>query len=206
MATFITRIAYARRVIATGICFTTFVMGGLILTLAALPIILLFPRTEEDKQRFSLALIHRGFHLFMAYLRWMQTIRSFRVEGVEQFPSGRGRIFIANHPTLIDVVAIISRLPDCLCLVKSSLLRRFSIGGLMRAAGYIGNDHPEEILRKSAHMLGSRAFTLNLPGRNTFSRGRTPSFQSRCRTNRVTDRGPDRTHYCHVRAAHISKA
>ena len=156
-------LAYAWRVLTTGITFLLFLAGGTILTMTALPVILAFSRTEEQKQRLARALIHRTFKLLMAYLQRMTLIGSFKVEGLDQLHSTKGKIFVANHPTLMDVVAILTCLPDCQCLVKASLLRRFYIGGLMRAAGYLGNDHPEQVLANGGRILRDGRSLLIFP-------------------------------------------
>jgi 1-acyl-sn-glycerol-3-phosphate acyltransferase len=88
-------------------------------------------------------------------------------------------IFIANHPTLIDVVAVISCLPPCHCIVKKSLLELFYLGRMIRAAGYIANDHATQLIRDCQKSLQSGRPLLIFPegtrspayGLNAFSRG-----------------------------------
>ena len=49
-------------------------------------------------------------------------------------------IIIANHPTLIDVVALISLIPRADCVVKQGLWNNFFLKRVVRVADFINND------------------------------------------------------------------
>ncbi len=51
----------------------------------------------------------------------------------------RSLIIAANHPSLIDVVLIVSRLPNAVCIIKANLWNQLIFGGSVRLAGYIRN-------------------------------------------------------------------
>jgi len=167
------------RIVTTGFCFLTFLCGGLVLTLTALPLILFLSSTPEQKKRRALKLIHYAFKFFMRYMQVLNPIASFTVHGREQASSLKGALFIANHPTLIDVVAVISCLPACQCIVKTSLLQNFCFGRLLRTAGYIANDHAVQLIDDCARRLQDRHSLLIFPegtrspadGLHPFSRG-----------------------------------
>ena len=168
------------RRLATGICFLTFIVGGFILTITALPLILLFSSRPEKIELKVLYLIRSCFKFFMNYMKVLSPIEAFNVEGLEQVQSLGGCIFIANHPTLIDVVAVISSLPPCHCIVKKSLLEHFYLGRIMRAAGYIANDgHATQLIQDCQQSLESGRPLLIFPegtrspayGLNPFNRG-----------------------------------
>jgi 1-acyl-sn-glycerol-3-phosphate acyltransferase len=115
----------------------------------------------------------------MQYMQFLRPIKAFNIEGLERAQSLGGCIFIANHPTLIDVVAVISCLPPCHCIVKKSLLEHFYLGRLMRAAGYIANDHANQLIQDCQRSLQAGRPILIFPegtrspayGLNAFSRG-----------------------------------
>jgi 1-acyl-sn-glycerol-3-phosphate acyltransferase len=167
------------RVVTTGLCFLTFVCGGLVLTLTALPCILLLSSTPAQREQRVLTLIHYAFKFFIRYMQVLNPIASFRVHGLEHVSAATGSLFIANHPTLIDVVAIISCLPDCQCLVKKSLLQNFWFGGLLRAASYVANDHAVQLIDDCARRLHAGHSLLIFPegtrspaaGLHPFTRG-----------------------------------
>jgi 1-acyl-sn-glycerol-3-phosphate acyltransferase len=167
------------RIVTTGLCFLTFICGGLVLSLTALPLILLSSLTPVQREQRVLKLIHYAFRFFIRYMQVLNPIASFRVHGLEQISATNGALFIANHPTLIDVVAIISCLPACQCIVKKSLLQNFWFGGLLRAAGYVANDHAAQLIDDCARRLHARYSLLIFPegtrspaeGLHPFTRG-----------------------------------
>lgn len=164
---------------ATGVCFLTFVCGGFILSIVVLPVILLVSSQPEKVELRILRLIRSCFKFFMHYMKVLKPIAAFNIEGLEHTRSLGGWICIANHPTLIDVVAVISCLPPCHCIVKKSLLEHFALGRMMRAAGYIANDHATQLIQDCQKSLQSGRPLLIFPegtrspayGLNAFSRG-----------------------------------
>jgi 1-acyl-sn-glycerol-3-phosphate acyltransferase len=134
------------RVCATGLAFLTFMMGSIALTLTAFPALLVLPLAPEQKRRTIRQVIHKSFKLFMGYMLLLKIIETFETEGLEDLQSYRSAIFIANHPTLIDVLAIMSCIPFCNCIVKKSLWHHPYFGGVVRAAGYIVNDHAAQLI------------------------------------------------------------
>ncbi len=67
---------------------------------------------------------------------------------------GEHSIIIApNHPSLLDAVLIISRLPQTACLMKAEIWDSFFLGGGARLSGYIRNDAPISLVRQSADQL-----------------------------------------------------
>ncbi len=164
---------------ATGLCFLTFFCGGVILTIVVLPLILMFSSQPEKTELKVLRLLRFCFKFFMQYMHVLGPIKAFNIEGLEHARALKSCIFIANHPTLIDVVAAISCLPPCHCIVKKSLLEHFHLGRIMRAAGYIANDHATQLIQDSQKSLQSGRPLLIFPegtrspayGLNAFARG-----------------------------------
>ncbi|TCV87455.1 lysophospholipid acyltransferase family protein [Sulfurirhabdus autotrophica] len=59
-----------------------------------------------------------------------------------------GSLIIApNHPALIDVVLVASRLPHIVCVMKAWIWDSLMLGGGARLAGYIRNDSPGNMIR-----------------------------------------------------------
>src|SRR5918996_872562 len=135
------------RVCTTGLAFITFMAGSVFFTFAAVPMIQLLPGSVENKRQKILQLIHWSFKLFIKYSLFLRIIDRFEVNGLEDIKYYNNYIFIANHPTLIDVVAIMSCIPFCNCIVKKSLLKRVYFNSIVRAAGYIVNDRATQIFR-----------------------------------------------------------
>jgi 1-acyl-sn-glycerol-3-phosphate acyltransferase len=61
---------------------------------------------------------------------------------------GEDRLILApNHPSLLDAVFVISRLPNVVCIMKASLCDNPALGGGARLAGYVRNDSLETMVR-----------------------------------------------------------
>jgi 1-acyl-sn-glycerol-3-phosphate acyltransferase len=83
--------------------------------------------------------------------------------GGEQLRSARDALVIANHPCLLDIVVLLSVLPSANCVVKTSFWKNPFVGGVVRAAGYINNDTPEEVIQECADALRAGAPLVIFP-------------------------------------------
>lgn len=131
------------RQLATGLSFALFGLGGLLLPLYALPWLLLTPRGAPREAR-ARWLVQQNFRFFMGFMRFVG-IMDYSVQNLAELQRP-GQLILANHPSLIDVVFLISLLPKADCVVKSDLLRNPTMRGVISLAGYIANNDPEQVL------------------------------------------------------------
>ncbi|MBI2255700.1 MAG: 1-acyl-sn-glycerol-3-phosphate acyltransferase [Proteobacteria bacterium] len=137
---------YIWRLAGTGFAFATFFGGGLLLAVSVFPLIALLERDAVRRVRATQAIIHWTFRFFVGMLEWLGIIK-LEVHGREALQSSSGRLIIANHPTLLDVVILMSLIRHAQCIVKAELWRNRYLGGVVRWAGYIRNDlEPEALL------------------------------------------------------------
>ena len=168
---------YAYRVLATGSAFLFFNLGGVILTLTVFPIIRLCTPQGAARIKFTRKMIHYIFKGFVGYMRFMRII-SVDVANVERLKQAKGKVVIANHPSLIDVVVLISLLENADCVVKSALWRAPFIGGVVRSAGYIPNDtDPEVFIQACKDSLSAGANLVVFPEGTRTTPGELPSFK-----------------------------
>jgi len=90
-------------------------------------------------------MIHTFFGIFVWLMRLLGIMR-LDMHNVEALRKAGPVIVLANHPTLIDVVVLISCIPYANCIVKSTLWKNPFYGGVVRAAGYISNDDPDALI------------------------------------------------------------
>ncbi len=64
-----------------------------------------------------------------------------------------GLIIVANHPSLLDAMLIVARLPRSACIMKASLMRNIFLGGGARLARYICNDSPRGMIKRAVEDL-----------------------------------------------------
>lgn len=126
------------RIAGSGFLFSIFGVGAIGLAAALLPAAHLRSRTGEPTDRVAQRWISRAFAAFIELGRRIG-IWDFEVSGFDRL-SDRGNLIVANHPTLIDVVLLLARMPQCDCVVKREAWRNPALAGIVRAAGYVPND------------------------------------------------------------------
>ena len=130
---------------------------GFLWSLLAAPLYYILPR------RFGIALGRSlVYHAFRFYLRTLAAIGACRFD-LSALDALRGQppmIIAPNHPSLIDAVLVISRVPGLACIMKASILDNPSLGAGARLARYIRNDSLRNMitlavadLRQGHHLL-----------------------------------------------------
>lgn len=132
------RLNHGWRIIATGLSFLSFGLGGIGLWLLVFPLLALLVRDRERRSRLARLIIGRSFAGHIELMRRLGVL-TYEIHGVERLQR-KGLLVLANHPTLIDVVFLVSLIPDADCVVKSRLARNPFTRGPIQATGYICND------------------------------------------------------------------
>ncbi|WP_076997148.1 lysophospholipid acyltransferase family protein [Variovorax sp. KK3] len=65
----------------------------------------------------------------------------------------RGLIIVANHPTMLDALLLVARLPRSACIMKADLMRNIFLGAGARLARYIRNDSARTMVRLAVEDL-----------------------------------------------------
>jgi 1-acyl-sn-glycerol-3-phosphate acyltransferase len=139
------KLNYLQRLFFTGLAFASFSFGGLVLAVSVFPAIAFLSKTEEQRINRTRKVIHLSFRFFV-FMLCVTGILNCDVYERERLKSAKGQLIVANHPTLLDVVFLISMLPQAQCIVKHELWDSKYLGGVMRWAGYIRNDGNPELL------------------------------------------------------------
>jgi len=133
------------RLVWTGLAFASFGIGGVVLTLTAFPLINLLVRDRERRADLAQALVHRAFRLHVRYMTLFGVV-STEMIGTEKLAEDKGVLFVSNHPSLLDVVFLISEMPRAQCIVKGAIFDNPFMRGPVTAANYIRNDDDAEKL------------------------------------------------------------
>lgn len=124
------------RVILTAFAFTGFFTGGLVLSWMVLPWVALFSPDRVVRARRCQRVLRAAFVVFHGYMRWVRILhfapRTVRVT----LPDGPC-VIIANHPTLVDVTALIAVLPGVTVVAKPAMYRSLLVGPLLRFCFHI---------------------------------------------------------------------
>ncbi|MCH1931063.1 1-acyl-sn-glycerol-3-phosphate acyltransferase [Shewanella sp. A25] len=140
-----TGLSYVPRWLGGVACYIAFGLGGLLSSLTILPLLRFWPGSPNARiQRVQMA-VHYMFKGFVAMLTWAGVIK-LSTHNVQKLQDAKGMIIIANHPSLIDVVVLISLIPNAGCIVKQALWRNPFLRGVVSCAGYIPNRGAELLL------------------------------------------------------------
>ncbi|MBA3580856.1 MAG: 1-acyl-sn-glycerol-3-phosphate acyltransferase [Gammaproteobacteria bacterium] len=150
---------YYWRIFATALCFALFGLFGVLLSISIFPLmILLFYRHPTHRHRAGQYVIHKLFYWYTHIMQGLGVL-TFSTAGLEKLrhaANEKGLLIIANHPSLIDVVFLISFVPQVGCVVKNKLWNNPFTSGPVRACGYIRNDtDPEQVISACAATLNA---------------------------------------------------
>ena len=133
-------LARAFRTLLVASAFFFFWAGGVVLAWTLCPALALFCRDESRRWGICQRIVSRAFRLFHAYMRVLRLLEVKLDEpstaGFEARPPGP-LVVVANHPTLVDVTAILCSYDDRCCVVKASLMDNVFIGRLLRMCGHL---------------------------------------------------------------------
>ena len=147
------RVSFAVVMLILGLSFLTASIVGAILS------IVLPARMRAPCGR---TIMRRGFQFCIALMR-MTGYCHFDLSALDALRDARGIMIAPNHPTLFDVVLIVSRVPNVVCVTKSSLWNNPLLGGMVRLAGFIRNDAPLPLVRTAAAELRRGSNLLIFP-------------------------------------------
>lgn len=125
------------RVLATGVSFVVFAIGGLILRALVFPLLNLIIWEQQLRRLVARRVIRWVFRGFVGFMRWLGVL-DYDVSGLERLER-QGLLILANHPTLIDTVFLMAFVKRADCIVKGRLWDNPFTRGPVSAAGYINN-------------------------------------------------------------------
>ena len=150
--------AYER--LAFAIALTVFGVGGLIYTVLGSLLHWCLPR------RVGAALgqwvMWALFRFFVGLLQRLGLARC-DLAALDALRGGPPLVIAPNHPSLLDAMLVVSRLPNVACIMKAEVLDNVFLGGGARLAGYVRADAPKEMIRAAADMLRDGRHVLVFP-------------------------------------------
>jgi 1-acyl-sn-glycerol-3-phosphate acyltransferase len=149
------------RILATGLSFAAFGLGGLVLRILVFPLLNLLIWKRRLRIRLARSVIRVAFRSFVGLMRGLGVLR-YRITGLERLQRN-GLLILANHPTLIDTVFLMAFVKRADCIVKSGLWNNPFTHGPVRAAGYIRNDSGVGMLDDCIASLGSGSNLIIFP-------------------------------------------
>jgi 1-acyl-sn-glycerol-3-phosphate acyltransferase len=136
------------RVLLTGSSFIFFWGGGAMLSWVIFPLIDASPLPKLDKRRLYQEWVKWGFNVFHGYMRVLG-LTDYHPKKVEiDLPEGPF-VMISNHPTLVDVTAIMSVVGQLSVVVKTDYWRP-EVRRLLARCNHINGGNTEDALTAGA--------------------------------------------------------
>lgn len=126
----------------------------------SIPLALLLPKRLG--RRLGRRMISFGFRSYLALLERTGIVEC-DLSALDSLGGERSLIVAPNHPSLVDVVLVVSRLPDVACIMKATLWDQFIFRGSARLAGYIRNDTKSRLIVDAARELEAGSHLLVFP-------------------------------------------
>ncbi|MDO4434122.1 MAG: lysophospholipid acyltransferase family protein [Alysiella sp.] len=155
------KLDYVRRFCATLFGFVLFGLGGLAFKLVLLPYTINSTQNDISRQLQARRKVAGIWQLFVRYLIWSGVL-SVEYHGMDKL--GRvGQLILPNHPSLLDMVLLISQVPEINCVVKKDLLNNPTMNSQIRATGYIPNEENEAMLDEIHRVFQNNQSLLIFP-------------------------------------------
>lgn len=149
------------RIAGTGLSFLLFGIGGILMGLVVFPLVWLLTWNRARVHHRMQFVIHCAMRVFVEIMRCLR-VMSYSIEGADKLREP-GQLLIANHPTLIDVVMVMSQVPQTSCVVKSALFRNPFTAGPVRSAGYVPNVDSARLVDRCAEVLDANHSLIIFP-------------------------------------------
>jgi len=155
----LTRLERLGRIAGTGFLFALFgvagvLLGGLLIPLATW-------RNSETRPLLAQRWIQRTLASYLA-LGTRMGIWEIRSEGTDRLRVP-GQLVIANHPTLLDVVLLLSFMPQADCVVKKAAWSNPMLRAIVSSAGYIPNDSGQRLIESCTERLAAGRSVILFP-------------------------------------------
>lgn len=137
-----------------------FGFASLFWTLPAALLYRVLPRRVGEP--FGQRAIMLGFRFFVGAMRASGLIQC-DLRALDALRGDRALVIAPNHPSLLDAVLVMSRLPRISCAAKAEIWYNAFLGAGARLAGFIRNDSPATLVREAVRQLAAGRHFLIFP-------------------------------------------
>lgn len=151
-----------QRVLKTAVFYLVLLWLGGMLLLGNIACVLLFVVPKSVRQPFLQGRISATFRLFLAGCE-LGGIMRLDLKTLDQLNAQHGTVLVANHPSMIDVFLILSRVRRGVCLMKASLTTNAFLATGAYLAGYISNQNAAQVVRDAVSAVEGGSALLIFP-------------------------------------------
>ncbi|GBU28124.1 acyltransferase [Treponema sp. R8-4-B8] len=164
---------YAYRVIGKWFSFFIFGLGSLVLVSIAFPVMRLALHPKDLFKKHGRRLVSSAFRFFIFLMNFIGIV-TLETDDRKKYKRLSSKIVVANHPSLLDVVMLISLIPNADCIVNTYLDKNFIVKGIIRQLYILNSLDLDIVLRSCAETLKQGNCLIIFPeGTRTRRSGKT---------------------------------
>jgi 1-acyl-sn-glycerol-3-phosphate acyltransferase len=171
----IRRLEYGYRVVFTGAAFILFALMGLGFRFFVCPALNLCVKEPGRRAVQARRITSVSFSCYIWLLQALKLL-TLEIHGGEKL-QGQGLLICPSHPTLIDVVILMSRVENANCIVKAALLKNYFLCAPVKTCGFVANDSGEALIGECCESLAAGDNLIIFPEGTRTKPGREPHFQ-----------------------------
>jgi 1-acyl-sn-glycerol-3-phosphate acyltransferase len=137
-------------------------LGLMLLSGSAVCFLLVWVLPKAIGMRWGRHLISLTFRSFLAVASGLGLMR-LDLSALDALNDEQGLLIAPNHPSMLDVVLVVSRIRQASCIMKSDLWDNIFLGAGARLARYIRNDSVKNMVRLAAAELQAGGKLLMFP-------------------------------------------
>ena len=105
--------------------------GSIGLAILLFPLMKIFLHPQERFRKYARRAVSATFRFFIR-LMCLAGVMRVRISDREAFRKLRSKVVVANHPSILDIVYLVSLLPNADCIVRGTLVRTPVVGVIRR--------------------------------------------------------------------------
>jgi 1-acyl-sn-glycerol-3-phosphate acyltransferase len=146
------RLLYAYRVLAKWFSFFFFGIITLILVIIIFPFMCLLFHPKERFNKYGRRFVSSSMRFFVSLMHFLRVV-NLEADNRKNYQHLSSKILVANHPSLLDIVILLSLIPNADCIVNTNLNRNIIVKGVIRQLYILNSLDPENILQACGESL-----------------------------------------------------
>jgi len=152
MPSILNRPLYIYRVIGKWISFFAFGLATLTLVLIVFPVMRLVIHPAYRFKKLGRRFVSSSMSGFVSFMHLLKIV-DIEPDNRESYRNLESKIVVANHPSLLDIIMLLSLIPNVDCIVNTSLNRNVIVKGVVRQLYILNSLDVETIFKACSESL-----------------------------------------------------
>lgn len=171
---------HAWRLLATAVSFIVFGLSALLISVTVCPLLALTAPSQPIARARIQRASHHACRCFVGFMKIIGVI-SYELHGIERLAElknlSKGRLILANHPSLIDAVFLLAWTPNAVCIMKQAIRHNAFLSWAVSWSGYVSNDTPARLIQSCVATLNEGQSLIMFPEGTRSVPGRPCEFK-----------------------------